>query len=192
MDHDRNVASGRSMRWYEWLAGLLLLSLALGARAGSVYKCVDASGAAAFQDRPCAAAQDQSEVEIAPEPVYAPPPKYAIETHPHPRRENSRNEYRAPRAQARGMAYECRASDGRVFYRLGFCPRSLAAEGGSVSRGKGRGRSGGTSVSVSGHPVPREDACMQMRRAGSIGRGGHEYDEHISTYDKNLGRDPCA
>lgn len=190
MDHNRHVASGRSMRWYEWLAGLLLLSLAFGARAGSVYKCVDASGVAAFQDRPCATAQGQSEVEIAPAPVYAPSPQYAIETHP--RRENSRNAYRAPRAQAHGMAYECRVSDGRVFYRLGSCPRSLAAEGGGTSHGKGRGRSGGTSVSVSGHPVPREDACMQMRRASSIGRGGHEYDEHVSTYDKNLGRDPCA
>ncbi|MHB8447565.1 MAG: DUF4124 domain-containing protein [Rudaea sp.] len=182
--------SGRSMRWYEWLSGLLLLSLAFCARAGSVYKCVDASGAAAFQDRPCAAAQEQSEVEIVPAPVYAPPPKYAVETHP--RRENARNEYRAWHSSVRSMAYECRASDGRVFYRLGGCPRSLAAEGGSVSHGKSRGRSGGTSVSVSGHPVPREDACMQMRRAGSIGRSGREYDEHISTYDKNLGRDPCA
>ena len=190
MHHDRYAASGRSMRWYEWLAGLLLLSLAFGVRAGSVYKCLDASGATTFQDRPCAAVQDQSEVEIAPSPAYVPPPKYAVETHP--RREIPRNEYRAPHSSARGTAYECRASDGRVFYRLGACPRSLAAEGGGASRGKGRSRSASTSVSVSGHPVPREDACAQMRRAGSIGRSGHEFDEHISTYDKNLGRDPCA
>ena len=181
--------SGRSMRWYEWLSGLLLLSLAFGARAGSVCKCVDASSAAAFQDRPCAAAQEQSEVEIAPAPVYAPPPKYAVET-----RTQGAN-YRASRAQSRfahATAYECRTSDGCVFYRLGTCPRSLAVEGGGTSRGNGRSRGGGAAVSVSGHPVPREDARMQMRRADSIGRSGREYDEHISTYDKNLGRDPCA
>lgn len=180
-------ASGRSMRWYEWLTGLLLLSLAFGVRAGSVYKCVDASGAIAFQDRACAAAQRQSEIAIAPAPAHAASPQYAIDTRV------QRASFREPRSQSRfthASAYECRASDGRVFYRLGACPRSLAAEGGSASHGKGRG--GGNSVSVSGHPVPRDEACSQMRRAGSIGRGGHEFDEHISTYDKNLGRDPCA
>lgn len=189
MLHDSHVASGRSMRWYEWLAGLLLLGLAFGVRAGSVYKCVDASGAIAFQDRACASVQDQSEIEIAPAPAYAPPPKYAIETH------MQRANYRAPRSEsrsARAMAYECRAGDGRVFYRLGACPRSLAAESGGASHGKGRSKGGANSVSVSGHPIPRDEACAQMRRAGSIGRGGHEYDEQISTYDKNLGRDPCA
>ena len=188
MHHERYIASERSMRWYEWLAGLLLLSLAFGARAGSVYKCVDASGAITFQDQICAAAQAQDEVEIAPAPAYAPSPKYAVEAR------SSRADARPARFEARSShrdtAYECRASDGRVFYRLGACPRSLAPEGGSAGRGKGRGA--GASVSVSGHLVPREDACAQMRRAGSIGRGGHEFDEQISTYDKNLGRDPCA
>lgn len=178
-------ASGRSMRWYEWLAGLFLLGLAFGVRAGPVYKCVDAAGAVTFQDRPCAAAQVQSEVEIDPAPAHATAPQYAVETHA------QRTNYRESRPQARSAhatAYECRASDGRVFYRLGACPRSLAAEGG-VSRGKNRS---GNSVSVSGHAIARDEACAQMRRAGSIGRGGHEFDEHISTYDKNLGRDPCA
>ena len=183
MHHERYVASGRSMRWYGWLAGLFLLGLAFGVRAGSVYKCVDAAGAVAYQDRACAGVQAQSEIEIARAPVYTPSPQYAVTPHA------QRASYRGPRSQARtahATAYECRASDGRVFYRIGACPRSLAAESGA---GRGRGK---TSVSVSGHPVPREDACAQMRRAGSIGRSGHEFDEQISTYDKNLGRDPCA
>ncbi|HEY7872993.1 MAG TPA: DUF4124 domain-containing protein [Rudaea sp.] len=179
---------GRSMRWYEWLAGLLLLGLAFGVRAGSVYKCTDANGAVTFQDQICATVQVQSEVDIAPAPAYVPSPKYAVESHEaHANVRVARTQSRARRSET---AYECRASDGRVFYRLGACPRSLAAVGGSASHGKGRG--GGNSVSVSGHPVPRDEACSQMRRAGSIGRGGHEFDEHISTYDKNLGRDPCA
>ncbi|MBS0569485.1 MAG: DUF4124 domain-containing protein [Proteobacteria bacterium] len=174
------------MRWYEWLAGLLLLGLAFGVRAGPVYKCIDASGAIAYQDRPCISAQAQREVEIAPAPAVVPSPQYAVQTHA--QRASYRTE-RLPRRTSHATAYECRASDGRVFYRLGACPRSLAVEGGGASRGKSRG---GSSVSVSGHPVPREDACYQMRRAGSIGRGGREYDEQISTYDKNLGRDPCG
>jgi hypothetical protein len=185
MQNNPYIASGRSMRWYEWLTGLFLLGLAFGVRAGSVYKCVDASGATAFQDRPCAVAQTQSEVEIEPAPAHATVPQYVVETRV------QRASYREPRSQtrsARASAYECRAGDGRVFYRLGACPRSLAAEGGAA-RGKSRS---GNSVSVSGHPVPRENACYQMRRAGSIGRGGHEFDEQVSTYDKNLGRDPCA
>jgi len=193
MQNNPYIASGRSMHWYEWLAGLFLLGLAFGVRAGSVYKCVDASGATAFQDRPCAIAQRQSEVEIAPAPALAPSPQYAVESRPHSGSGRSaRSEYVSSRSNARGTAYECRASDGRVFYRLGACPRSLAAGGGGTSRGKGRNKGSANSVSVSGHPVPREDACYQMRRAGSIGRGGHEFDEQISTYDKNLGRDPCA
>jgi hypothetical protein len=173
------------MRWYEWLAGLFLLGLAFGVRAGSVYKCVDASGATAFQDRPCAVAQAQSEVEIESAPAHATAPQYAVETRT--QRANYR-ESRSSSRPARTTAYECRASDGRVFYRLGACPRSLATESGAV-RGKSRS---GNSVSVSGHAISRDEACVQMRRAGSIGRGGHEFDERISTYDKNLGRDPCA
>jgi hypothetical protein len=185
MQYERYAASGRSMRWYEWLAGLFLLGLAFGVRAGAVYKCVDGSGATAFQDRPCAAAQDQREIEIVPAPAHVSPPQYAVETHA--QRANYR-ESRSPSRPVRATAYECRASDGRVFYRLGACPRSLAAEGGAV-RGKSRS---GNAVSVSGHAIARDEACAQMRRAGSIGRGGHEFDEQVSTYDKNLGRDPCA
>ncbi|HST28943.1 MAG TPA: DUF4124 domain-containing protein [Rudaea sp.] len=187
------IASGRSMRWYEWLTGLFLLGLAFGVRAGSVYKCVDASGATTYQDRSCAVAQAQSEVEIAPAPALAPSPQYAMESRPRSGSGRTQHsEYASTRASTRGTAYECRASDGRVFYRLGACPRSLAADGGGTSQGKGRGKGSANSVGVSGHPVPREDACYQMRRAGSIGRGGREHDEQISTYDKNLGRDPCA
>ncbi|MGH8042502.1 MAG: DUF4124 domain-containing protein [Rudaea sp.] len=189
MAENRIESSQRSMRWYEWLAGLLLLGLACGVRAGSVYKCVDASGATAFQDRPCAAALRQSEVEIAPAPASAPAPHYTVVEHAE--RDYPRGPvHRTARPRARDAGgYECRASDGRVFYRLGSCPRSLAAGSGSNGRGRSRGSS---SVSVSGHPIDRADACAQMRRAGAIGRDGHEFDEHISTYDKNLGRDPCA
>ena len=46
-------ACGRSMRWYEWVLNLLMLSLAAGVRAQSVYKCIDAREAVAFQAQLC-------------------------------------------------------------------------------------------------------------------------------------------
>jgi len=92
------------------------------------------------------------------------------------------------------MAYECRVSDGRIFYRLGACPHSLGADVGRESktpRGKGSSARGGDSVHVASRQIPREQACREIHRAGAIGRDGHEFDEHVSTYEHNLGRDPC-
>jgi hypothetical protein len=150
----------------------------LNATAGPVFRCVDAAGAIAFQDRPCANGQHQSEVTIEPAPVPSRSPEYAVEEgRPHAGNRASRRTH----ARARAVAFECHASDGRVFYRLGACPHAVKAADGSR-----------TPVHVSAQRVDRDRACRQMRRAGAIGRAGHEFDEKISTYDKNLGRDPCA
>lgn len=186
MDKNSFHAYGRSMRWYEWLVLLLLFGLVGGVRAASVYKCIDAQGVVAYQAQPCSAAQRESTVAIAPAPHYAPSPQYATQT---------RTERETPRAQhaprrAQNLSFECRASDGEVFYRHGGCPRSITAEHAGSTRSKGR--SGSSSVSVSARPIPRDEACVQLHRAGTIGRAGHEHDEVISTYDRNLGRDPCA
>ena len=181
-------ARGRSMRWYEWLLMLLLLGLAAGVRAESVYKCTDAYDGVAYQTQPCTAAQQQTMLAIAPTPAYAPSPQYAVE---HSGKRAPRRSTRVARAEPRQVtSYECRASDGEVFYRHGGCPRSIAATG-SNSRKRGRGRAGGASVSVSARPIPRDEACVQMHRAGAIGRNGREHDEDVSTYERNLGNDPC-
>ena len=185
--------SGRSMRWYEWLAGLLLLGLAVGVRAESVYKCVDARGAVAYQAIACAGSQLQSVVAIARAPAYAPSPHYVLARD---------REAAAPRARfatreraSQETAFECRASDGRLFYRLGVCPHSIGADGSRGSAkshsGKGGNARGGGSVSVATRRVPREQACHEIHRAGAIGRDGHEFDEQVSTYERNLGHDPC-
>jgi hypothetical protein len=186
MGTNRFETSGRSMRWYEWLAGLLLLSLAFGVRAGAIYRCASAGGVVAFQGQPCAMTSVQTMVDIAPAPAYVPPPQYVVGLRT--QRESTRNVRIARPLRRQAMSWECRSSDGRVFYRHNGCPRSIAASG---SAGGRRSRSA-SSVSVSGHPVPREEACAQMHRAGAIGRGGHEFDEHVSTYDRNLGHDPCT
>lgn len=196
--HDFDYA-GRCLRWYEWLAFLLLFAFAAGVKAAApIYRCDDVRGAVTFQDRPCTAQEIEREVAVAPAPAYTPSPAYALGTPTH--------EVRAPRAnfgrarESGAQSWECRAADGQVFYRHGGCPRTIAASDAGttlrgVHRGKGGAKSGGAAVArtvaVHGVRVPREQACAQMRRAGALGRNGHAFDEDVSTYDKNLGRDPC-
>ena len=184
---------GRSMRWYEWLTGLFLLSLALGVRAEGIYKCVDARGDVTYQAASCAAQQRESIVEVPPAPAYAPPPHYVVERDA--RDAAVRQPHLASRAAVREMAYECHVSDGRIFYRLGNCPHSIPGSTDAAQkprRGKsGSSHSGGGSAQVSSRRIPREEACHEIHRAGAIGRNGHEFDEHVSTYEHNLGHDPC-
>ena len=183
-------SSGRSMRWYEWLLGLCLFAAAAGVRAeAAVYKCVDAQGAVAYQQVACGAQQRQGMIEIASAPRYAPSPHYAVE-----RRVESLA--RAPRSKrervSEEMAYECRASDGRVFYRLGACPHSIGGDADSTPTKSSRGKKTASgSVHVAARRIPRDAACHEIHRAGAIGRDGHEFDEHISTYERDLGHDPC-
>jgi hypothetical protein len=171
------------MKLHEWLAILVPLLLCNGVRATTVYKCTDASGAVSFQSMACAATQRATAIELAPVPPAAPSPQYAVDTvRAMPMR---RREGHVARAKAE-MAYECRTSDGNVFYRLGHCPHSVGEKSDDH-----RGKSATHSASVTSHPVTREMACSEMRRVGAAGRKGHEFDESISTYDRNLGNDPC-
>jgi hypothetical protein len=91
------------------------------------------------------------------------------------------------------MSFECRASDGQVFYRHTSCPGSIATDGRGGSR---RGRSWTQRgvpdrVTVSATRIPRAQACRRIHAGGSSVRRGHEHDEDVSAYDHNLGRDPC-
>jgi len=183
--HDR-VPPQRTLRLYEWLLLFALMCLLGGVRAESLFKCTDVQGEIAFQQQPCAASQEAHLIRLEPARAPLPSPEYAI---PRESRIGAGNERVRTRPERRDAdAYECRASDGRVFYRLAGCPRSIAAEGGVARH---RGRSAGSSVSVSSRPVSRSQACAEMHRAGAIGRSGHEFDEKTSTYDRDLGRDPC-
>jgi hypothetical protein len=180
------TASGRTARWYEWLLILLLLGLAGGVRAAAVYKCTNPDGSIAYQDLACSEWQQAGTVEIAPAPAYAKSPEYAVERPAAPRSRTLMAARREPQA----MSYECRSSDGQVFYRHSSCPHSVAARL-SGSGAHQRGASGGGSVPVSSTRVERDEACRQIHAAGAIGRAGREHDEDVSTYERNLGRDPC-
>lgn len=173
------------------ILGALLACATLGAaraaHAESVHKCRNADGTIAFQDHACTAGAAESEISIAPPPPLAPSPDYGRDT---------RDAHRAvasPRASVRerheAISYECRAANGELFYRHGACPGRIAAE--STGSGKrGRGGASGT-FAVTSQALPRSEVCRRIAAAGSIGRAGHARDESVSTYDRNLGRDPC-
>lgn len=197
MNTKRKIEFGVPQR--VWLAAVLAAAAA-GAPAAPVYKCTDAEGHVAFQDRACAVAERTALVEIAPAP---PPPRAAASdarSPPLPRTPR-RNAVRASSAGdgERGtsvQSYECRAADGEVFYRHSGCPKSIVA---ASDHGRGARATRNTSghakaeraVAVSAQPLSRAEACKRMSSAGSIGRAGHEHDDNVSTYDRNAGRDPC-
>jgi len=127
-------ASGRTMRWYEWLVILLLLALAGGVRATTVYKCTDAAGAIAYQDQACAAEQQTREIALDPVPPPQPSPRYAIDE---ALRSPGRPIVHSPRRAAdEPVSYECRTADGQRFYRHSACPHSIAP----IVEGLGRAR----------------------------------------------------
>jgi len=182
--HDSNIC-GRTMRWYEWLLGLVLMALACGVRADPVYKCTGEDGGIVYQGTPCAARQREQTILIDAAPAYAPSPQYAL---PHAATAARAATAHVARASREAVSYECRVSNGDVFYRHSPCPHSLAPKPGS---GKARSADNTGRLTVTAREVSREEACAAIHRAGAIGRGGHERDQDVSTYERNLGRDPC-
>jgi hypothetical protein len=172
-----------------WLL-LLLCAMTMEIRAAPVLKCVDADGHIAFQATPCAAGQRQSEVAIDPAPAPGVAPVYAVPKAP--ARTNRAPRRSVSRAKP-AMSFECRASDGQVFYRHTSCPGSVASDGrGSSRRGRTWSRSGATTRAAgSSTRIPRAEACRRIHAGGSSVRRGHEHDEDVSAYEHNLGRDPC-
>jgi uncharacterized protein DUF4124 len=172
-------------------AGAALFAASRIAHAESVYKCRAADGAIAYQDRACASSAAESHVEIAAAPPVAPSPDYGRDTHEARRTMHGAASPRVaalPRAttheRRESVSYECRAGNGELFYRHGGCPGRITADAGSGKRGRG---SASSTYAVTSQALPRG----RIAAAGSIGRAGHARDESVSTYDRNLGRDPC-
>lgn len=177
------------------LALLLMLAAAHCANAESVYKCRDARGHVAYQDHVCANAQQETQIEIAKAPPSAHSPEYGVASPARPISKTDAMHASSRRGRGRGnvhevMSYECRASNGDVFYRHSGCPKSIKAL--NIARASGRGKpQGAASVSVSATTLSRSEACRRLAAGGAIGRAGHEHDEQVSTYDRNAGHDPC-
>jgi hypothetical protein len=149
------------------------------AQAQSVFKCIDSEGLVAFQAVPCKPGLRESRVAIDPAPPASASPDYKRQKRPSgaaPRTSRSRSR------QAAVYSFECRTRSGMLFYRHDRCP-------GSIDRSDligGRHRA--PREAVSARRIPRLQACRGMR---SVGRDGREFDDVPSTYERNLGRDPC-
>lgn len=154
----------------------LMCSGSTCAHAATAYRCRGADGAVAFQDRPCAAAQRETLVELAPEPPPAPSPDYGIAP---PRHAAAKHAPSRPSTRRQATSSECRSDDGEVFYRHGACPKSIRS-------GHGTG-----TAAVGTVELPRVEACRRIAAAGSVGRRGRDRDDRVSTYERNAGRDPC-
>lgn len=187
MTHRNRLLTSRIVTSLLWLAALLLLGLVNRASAESVFKCIDRDGAIAYQATPCAATQKETQIEIEP-----PPPSALRAAQSQSSQTGSRK--RAPKAErARAgrrvasrepQSFECRAANGTVFYRHSACPKSIPDPSAAFDN-RGRRKSAGT-IAVSGQPLSRHEACRNMNS-----HARNEYDEHVSAYDHNLGRDPC-
>jgi hypothetical protein len=181
-----------------------LLLLATGAQAASIYKCVGADGRLAFRDTPCATDAQQTKLDVSGLPLMDPDaPRHAVasrtprsSTHRHTRPASARK-----RERKQPMSWECRAADGEVFYRHTACPGSVPGDGvvrwqdgGDSASGKRsrHRRNAWGAVSVRGVKIPRAEACRRIHSAGAAVRDGHQRDAHVSTYDRLMGRGPCA
>lgn len=181
---------------------VLLIACALSGiavHAETVFKCRSADGEIAFQDHGCARYQLESQIEITTPPPVALPdfgrvsaePR-AVRRYAHAPRSSSASRNVDANAKSELVSYECRAANGELFYRHGACPKQISAKSSATgASARTRGASDTQSYSVSAQALPRGEVCRQIARAGSIGRGGHERDENVSTYERNLGRDPC-
>jgi len=175
--------------------------------AQSIFKCVDAGGGVSFQATACPSGTTQRDVTIrndqsTPDPAEAAGKLSATE----PPAINPRGlyvdkaPYRAPQPGAVytppvAESYECKTGDGRVFYQHTPCPGTISTTTPTWTNCTGsRCQTLSPSLpqtAVTSRQVSREEACQKMNRAGAIGRDGHNLDQRASTYDKNLGRDPC-
>jgi len=164
-------------------------SATVGAQAASIHRCRDAEGHVAYQDFACTKTQEEERVELAASPPPAPSPVYGHPPREHaPERAHRVAGRSRPAASRAAVSYECRAGNGEVFYRHSPCPKSIRIRA-SAQGGRGRRAEQAESVPVSGMPLPRSEACRRL--AASTARSGHERDDQVSTYERNIGRDPC-
>lgn len=162
------------------LAACGLLAVA-GAGAQPIFKCVNPEGEVAFQDSRCAPGQIEHAIEIAPAPPATPVPSPDRAGSSEARAARVPRMRRSPSAAVE-MSYECRTASGALFYRHGGCPSVIGKESSKQNLHASRGER------VQTRRIPRAEACRSLR---SVGRRGREHDDTTSTYDKNLGRDPC-
>ncbi|MGA9420892.1 MAG: DUF4124 domain-containing protein [Rhodanobacteraceae bacterium] len=164
--------------------------------AGPIYKCTDGDGSPAYQDRPCAYGLRQQRIAIRPPPPHAAGPSSpALAPRTPSRRTRPSSSHRLGRTHRHGLreprSWECRVANGEVFYRHAPCPKTVNGSSRASLKAHQRGRSRVGALRVVGHPIARSEACRMINATTVSDRFGHLRDEQVSTYERNLGRDPC-
>lgn len=161
-----------------------------------VFHCLDSSGGSVYQDRPCPGRQETIKIrrvrngEAFAEAIArglgnsAPRPAAPASQPP---------SVPAPVATLPQPSFKCQAADGTTFYRHDGCPPALQREQ-NVYFTVGQDIRYYTQpvyVPVGSTPVSRSSACRTIYGSDASQRTGSNLDQRFSTYDRNLGRDPC-
>lgn len=188
---------------------LAFAGFAVPAAAATVYKCTDDEGNIAYQNTFCATHENTRVMRFAPapKPGSTAPVAESRSGKSKARGKTAGNRGRAASrasrsrsqraavdaaAPAEDQSWECRLGNGEVFYQHAPCPGGAYAshtETHSATRGR---RKGGLQLTpISSKPISRAEACRRIHAPSASSRPGHERDEDVSTYERNLGRDPC-
>lgn len=173
---------------------LVLALLSFPALGGEVvFKCLGPSGSHTYQDFPCPGAQEVIKVEhrsLGESLAEATIRDYRNSA---PRQAAARNVTPTPPATSPQPSFECRAADGSVFYRHDGCPSFIpGTRRVYFSRGTELDYYNEVLfVPVDSRPVTRRSACSTIYGSSSSSRTGSNLDQRYSTYERNLGRDPC-
>jgi hypothetical protein len=176
----------------------LLFLFSLDCYAGEVvYRCVPATGGATvYQSTPCGKnsevvkirKEDQArlllramerEALVSPVSSFIP-----VQTprQPDPQSQSAISTSPAP-------SFKCLTADGKVFYRHDACPAAspvVVVTDVQTRRGIRQVKTVDY-VPVSSAPVSQEEACREIRKTSRSSK----MDQKYSSYDRNLGRDPC-
>lgn len=187
---------------------LVLACLPARASAATVYKCTNGEGHIAYQNTFCTPQQQSRVMQFAPPPKPGPAAP-AVESRAGKGKARSKADggrgraasrssrprsqrTATPAAPAEDQSWECRLGNGEVFYQHAPCPAgAYASHSESHSPTRGRRRGADRLTPVSSKPISRADACRRIHAPSASSRPGHERDEDVSTYERNLGRDPC-
>jgi len=170
----------------------------------SVYKCVLEDGSTTFSDTPCAEHAEVYEVRETYKsdfPALRAPRVMASPSHEEPKLPTdvppTGNKPETKTQEA--ISYQCSALSGEIWYQHSPCPQRIT--GRQVSPVSGIEANTGKPIAgvvlsdkefaVEEQIVSRERACREIYRHATSNRSGAERDERYSTYDRNLGRDPC-
>ena len=172
------------MRFAHWfhiatvLVCLDCVATVTSVEAATVYRCIGKDGVVAFQDHACSSGSKQGVLDVI---SHDPPVSVvAVESEKPLRTARRQDTSVRQRRVTEPTSWECRTTTGMVFYRHSRCPASLVD--GSDSNGRAR------RLMVSSQGMDRREACRRMRNGA---RDGNQFDDRVSTYERNLGRDTC-